>query len=93
MKKNKDLDKLLLKILKKHPKGINRFNICELLKLDKYEYHHKLYGKYSQTITLHHKRTTVYNHLDSLQIEGKIYHFLFRIGNQGRPQTLWKLMK
>jgi len=93
MIKNKELDKILLKILKKHPKGINRFNICEILKLEKYEYKHIVNGKYAQTLILHHKRTTIYDHLDSLKIEGKITNYLFHSGSQGKPETYWKLIK
>lgn len=91
MNKNKKLNKILLKILKKHPKGISRFNICEILKLDKYDYHNIIYGKYHQIITLHHKRTTIYDHLESLEISGKITRYHFTNGSQGRPSTFWKL--
>lgn len=93
MTKIKELDQKLLKILKKHPKGINRFNICKILKLNTYTYQNIIYGRYTQIITLHHKRTTIYDHLRLLKLSGKIINFQFRDGSQGRPTILWKLNK
>jgi len=82
------LDNKILQILKSNKFGLTRKMICEQLKYTIY-----MYESTHQTILLHHKRTTIYDHLQRLEQNNIVERFLYRSGDIGRPKTIWKLTK
>ena len=96
MKKyNLELDKQIIKILKKYKRyGLTRPQICKWLKLKTYIYKANIIlpsGIYYQERELHYKRTTIYEHLEKLLNQGILEKYSLIDGSKGKPNVCWKL--